>query len=181
MSLNIIEGNFIRLGNFEEKFFEIIVKHQWDIDYFRPLSWDTFHPYSADDWKDFVGDTTTNSRFLFAIIDKQKDEFIGWTSLSDIQFKNRVADLSIAILNAENRKRGLGKDTLTVVLNYAFYELGLHKVKLSVHSNNLPAIGLYNSAGFIQEGIDREALYQDGKWLDVYNYGMLSSEWMNRE
>ena len=29
-----------------------------------------------------------------------------------------------------------------------------------------------------KEGIDREALFQDGKWLDIYNYGILQKEWL---
>lgn len=180
MVKNIIEGKFIKLGNFEEEFFKIIVENQWDIKFFRPLSWDTFHPYTIEDWKNFVGDSDTNSRFLFAIINKESKEFIGWTSLSDIQFKNRVADLSMAILKEDNRNRGLGKDALNVILNFAFYELGLHKVNLSVHSNNIPAIKLYSSAGFVKEGTDREALFQDGNWLDVYYYGIIDSEWVNK-
>lgn len=180
MNKNIIEGKYIKLGHFEEDFFRVIAENQWDINFFRPLSWDTFHPYTIEDWKNFVGESDTNSRFLFAVIDKDRKEFIGWTSLSDIQFKNRVADLSIAILREENRNRGLGRDTLNVLLNFAFYELGLHKVKLSVHSNNTPAIKMYETAGFVKEGIDRQALYQDGNWLDVYYYGILDFEWINK-
>lgn len=86
----------------------------------------------------------------------------------------------MAILKEDNRNRGLGKDALNVILNFAFYELGLHKVKLSVHSNNIPAIKLYSSAGFVKEGTDREALFQDGNWLDVYYYGIIDSEWVNK-
>ena len=29
-----------------------------------------------------------------------------------------------------------------------------------------------------KEGIDREALFQDGQWLDIYNYGILQKEWL---
>lgn len=89
---------------------------------------------------------------------------------TDIQFKNRITDLSIAILKEDSKNRDFGKDALNVILNFAFYEKGLHKVKLSVHSNAILAIKLYSSIGFVKEETDRETLFQDRNWLDIYYY-----------
>ncbi|RXK50639.1 N-acetyltransferase, partial [Enterococcus faecalis] len=42
-----------------------------------------------------------DDRFLFAILENTTEEFIGWVSLSDVQLKNRGANLGIAILQKE--------------------------------------------------------------------------------
>lgn len=174
---NIIEGNKIVFSHFTDEYCEIITEKQWDNDFLRHLTWDSFHPWRLDEWKEFVGKTDSNSRFLFALLNKENNEFIGWISLSDVQFKNRGADLSIAIIDKENRNKGFGKDAIQMICNFAFFELGLHKIRLSVHANNIPAIRSYEAIGFKKEGIDREALFQDGTWLDVINYGILAQEW----
>ena len=36
---------------------------------------------------------------------------------------------------------------------------------------------LYPSRGFKLEGVEREANFVDGRWEDVYNMGILESEW----
>ena len=67
---------------------------------------------------------------------------------------------------------------MSLICKFAFYELGLHKIRLAVNSNNQKAIHVYEKVGFKKEGIDREALFQDGQWLDIYNYGILQKEWL---
>ena len=98
--------------------------------------------------------------------------------MSDVQLKNRGANLGIAILQKEQRGQGYGFEAVSLICKFAFYELGLHKIRLAVNSNNQKAIHVYEKVGFKKEGIDREALFQDGQWLDIYNYGILQKEWL---
>ncbi|MBM6614870.1 GNAT family N-acetyltransferase [Desemzia sp. RIT804] len=174
---NVIKGDKVYFSHFVEEYFGIIANAQWDNYFLRSLSWDAFHPWNIENWKQFEGDNDDNGRFLFALKEKEEDTFIGWVSLSDVQFKNRGAELSIAILDEKNRHKGYGTDALNLMCKFGFYELGLHKIRLSVHSNNEGAIKLYEKIGFKKEGIDREGLFQDGKWLDVYYYGLLLNDW----
>ena len=174
---NVIQGKKVYFSHFVEEYFEVIAKEQWDNHFLRSLSWDNIHPWNVETWKQFEGDNEDNNRFLFALKEIENHHFIGWVSLSEVQFKNRGAELSIAILGEKNRNKGYGTDALNLICQFAFYELGLHKIRLSVHSNNEAAIGLYEKIGFQKEGIDREGLFQDGKWLDVYYYGLLLEEW----
>ncbi len=50
---------------------------------------------------------------------------------------------------------------MSLICKFAFYELGLHKIRLAVNSNNQNAIHVYEKVGFKKEGIDREALFQE--------------------
>ena len=174
---NVIAGEKIYFTHFYEEDFEFLAEYQWDNEFLRHLTWDTFHPWNVETWKTFEGDPNDNERFMFAVRDLTTETFIGWVALSDVQLKNRGAELSLAIVPKTNRRQGFATDALNTICRFAFYELGLHKIRLSVHSNNEAAIKLYEKIGFQREGVDREGLFQDGKWLDVYYYGLLLTDW----
>ena len=175
---NVLKGKHIGFSHFREEYIEHIAKQQWDNELLRHLSWDALHPWGLEEWKDFTINKGEDDRFLFAILENTTEEFIGWVSLSDVQLKNRGANLGIAILQKEQRGQGYGFEAVSLICKFAFYELGLHKIRLAVNSNNQKAIHVYEKVGFKKEGIDREALFQDVQWLGIYNYGILQKEWL---
>jgi RimJ/RimL family protein N-acetyltransferase len=67
------------------------------------------------------------------------------------------------------------------LLDYAFYELNLHRISLKVYSMNEKAIHLYKKLGFKEEGVSREVLFREGKWHDLIHMGVLSGEYSNNK
>jgi RimJ/RimL family protein N-acetyltransferase len=65
-------------------------------------------------------------------------------------------------------------------LNYAFSELNMHRIQLTVFSYNERAIALYERLGFRREGTHREQILRDGKRYDMYLYGLLRREWVDQ-
>lgn len=116
----------------------------------------------------------------FAIRKKDTDELIGLTILDGILWNNGTCHVSIEIGEPSHRSRGYGREAMELVLDFAFQELNLHAVSLTVFSYNEPAIRLYEKLGFTKEGVRREYLHRDGKRHDLYLYGMLRREWEAR-
>ena len=115
--------------------------------------------------------------FLFAVRSLDNDELIGYVELDGILWTHRVSGVSIAIGEAKYRGQGYGYEVMQLVLRFAFDELNLHRVQLTVFSYNERAIALYEKLGFQREGVYREYLQRDGKRYDMYLYGLLRSEW----
>ena len=107
--------------------------------------------------------------------DISKPPLIGTISLK-IDWKNKNAELGIAIWNKDFWNRGYGTDAIRVLLKYAFLELGLHKVWLRVFEFNSRAIKCYEKAGFKKEGVLREMLYRDNQWHNIIVMGILKDE-----
>lgn len=122
------------------------------------------------------GDTT----FLFGIRPLTGDDLIGLLELDGIAWSNGTAFVSIAIGDEENRGKGYGREAMQLVLDFAFRELNLHRVCLTVFSYNPAAINLYESLGFIREGAYREHLHRDGQRHDMILYGLLRHEWQEK-
>jgi RimJ/RimL family protein N-acetyltransferase len=67
---------------------------------------------------------------------------------------------------------------MTLALDFAFKELNLHRIQLTVYSYNTRAIRMYEKLGFQLEGNYREYLLRDGQHYDMLLYGLLSHEWL---
>ncbi len=76
---------------------------------------------------------------------------------------SHVGVLGIAIME-KYRNRGIGRKMLTMALELARDKFEI--VTLSVFSNNLPAIHLYRSLGFIEYGLLPKGLKRDGRYFD---------------
>jgi RimJ/RimL family protein N-acetyltransferase len=90
---------------------------------------------------------------------------------------NGYADLAIAIGENELRGKGLGQNAMKLVLEFAFHELNLHRVQLTVFDYNIQAIKLYEKLGFKHEGMYRDFIQRDGKRYNMHLYGHLQNEW----
>jgi RimJ/RimL family protein N-acetyltransferase len=94
---------------------------------------------------------------------------VGQVGLVDINLYDKNAALYIVIGEADYRGKGIGKQAIQYILNYAFNDLDLHKVWLDVHVENLAGVKCYTNSGFIEEGrfID-QVLYSDGHYGDEF-------------
>jgi RimJ/RimL family protein N-acetyltransferase len=80
-------------------------------------------------------------------------------------------------LRRDYRDRGLGGEAVRLVLAHAFGTVGLHRVELEVYAFNPRAQSVYERAGFVREGVRRDALYWDGEYTDAITMAILAHDW----
>ncbi len=114
---------------------------------------------------------------LFGIRLLDDDALIGDVRITEIEWSNQVAGLSIGIGERNKWSRGYGREAMELVLAFAFRELNLRRVQLTVFDYNERAIALYERLGFRREGVFREFGQRDGERYDMYLYGLLRREW----
>lgn len=119
----------------------------------------------------------SESAFRFGIRLHHSDDLIGLVDLDSIVWTSGVGWLAIGIGEPLYRGQGYGSEAMALLLRFAFHELNLHRVQLTVFSYNLRAIHLYERLGFVREGVMREFLYRDRQHFDVVLYGLLAREW----
>jgi diamine N-acetyltransferase len=101
---------------------------------------------------------------------------IGNLGLHGINWKDRSAELGIAIGEKAYWNQGYGTDAIRTLLGLAFRELNLHRVFLRVDADNARAIRCYEKAGFQREGTSREAVFSEGSYRDQHVMSILESE-----
>jgi RimJ/RimL family protein N-acetyltransferase len=114
---------------------------------------------------------------LWAIALNQNDQCIGHAGLYQIDPRVGKAEFGILIGDASLHGRGIGRQVSAAIVTYAFQQLRLHKVSLTVLATNARARGLYERLGFRIEGTLRDDQWRNGRFIDVVVMSLLESEW----
>jgi RimJ/RimL family protein N-acetyltransferase len=80
-------------------------------------------------------------------------------------------------LAAEYRGQGYATEAARALIDYGFHSLGLHRVHADTNGDNRASRRVMERLGMRREAQLRDAVYEDGKWVDRVIYGMLAEEW----
>jgi len=108
-------------------------------------------------------------------VNQNGGEIDGYVILRGLSEDSRSIELKRVVVATPGR--GVGRRILTEILRIAFRELGAHRLFLDVFEDNARARHLYESLGFKQEGVMREAAQRDDRWFDLHLMSMLESEY----
>ncbi len=115
----------------------------------------------------FGGDGT---RLEFAVVNLE-GEYVGNVNLHSIDQKNGTFFISFYFLSRE-RKKGYASNAVALIVYYAFNELRLNKLNVCVNEGNEDSAKLIKKIGCKPEGIWRENVFYDGKYVNVELYGL---------
>jgi RimJ/RimL family protein N-acetyltransferase len=116
----------------------------------------------------------------YFIIEDLEGKAIGRIEFERLSMIERSAEVMILIGEPDARDRGLGSDAMVALLGYLFRQRDLHRVYLTVLSDNQAAIRSYKKVGFAVEGVLREDMFFGGKGHDQLVMSMLSEEYVRR-
>lgn len=136
------------------------------------------YPTSRTSLEEFVGKIATPSfSELILGIEIEPKELIGYISLKRTRPEERNAGFGVAI-RREHWSQAYGRDATNTLLRFAFDEMNLHRVTLTVLDYNERAQRMYQACGFREEGRLREAKYREGRYCDEIVMGVLKSEYL---
>ncbi len=108
---------------------------------------------------------------LTAIIRLDDDTPVGWIDLFNADPTNQKAEAAMAI--PDERGRGLAGEAAKSFLAMVFEAWGFNRITCRILASNQYAIRCAKLFGFVQEGIERQSIYRDGKFEDVIVFSML--------
>ncbi|MFZ6026226.1 MAG: GNAT family N-acetyltransferase [Chloroflexota bacterium] len=109
---------------------------------------------------------------------EENDRLLGFARLSSVEWANGHANqLSLAIADPADRRKGYGSEALSLLLRFAFAELNLHRVTARIPEHNAIALAFFQKFGFVEEIRRRKALRIDGNAWDEISMGLLQREW----
>lgn len=111
------------------------------------------------------------------VIETKEDGAVGIATLTDIDWKNRMAEHGIKIDNKKNRGKGIGTDTVMALMRYAFDELGLNRLNGAWFPENYQSKKMYMKCGWKEEGIRRDYIYKNGHYRDLVQSGVLAKDY----
>ena len=118
----------------------------------------------------------TGKAVQFIILRKDTGMPIGSVYLRDIDRTHHKAEYGVFIGEKDALGKGFGTQAARLMIQYAFENLGLHKLMLRVLAENLPAIKSYENAGFVREAYLRDEVFLEGRYQDVIYMAVICNE-----
>lgn len=110
-------------------------------------------------------------------IHADEDKLIGLAYVVNISEANKHCTVGITIGDRDYWGEGYGRDALSVLLDYCFNEIGMHRVSTETFEYNEAWRKLVRDAGFQRDGIERDYLYREGEYYDKEIYSILAEEY----
>jgi RimJ/RimL family protein N-acetyltransferase len=113
---------------------------------------------------------------LYGIEVRDEDRLIGLVRLRDAEPETGCAELDIYLGEKDHWGRGYATDALRTMCRHGFDTMRLHKISLTVVTENEAAHHIYEKVGFVEEGRLRQSFRRDGLWYDQFAMGLLKEE-----
>ena len=126
-----------------------------------------------------LGTTRARSDALFVIevIEGASTKPIGNCGLHQIDSKDHNANFGIIIGEKDYWSKSYGTEAAKLVINYGFQQLNLHRIYSNAVAFNERSIKLHKKIGFREEGCLRQAMFKNGQYHDLLQFGILREEW----
>ena len=131
-------------------------------------------PYTLELAKQYVQDVQTSRRDLvLAIIAKASGAHIGNISLQKINTVDQNAEYAIILGDKNYWGKGIAKEASQMIIRHGFDALNLHRIYCGTSAANMPMQKLAAALGFSEEGRRKEAMFKNGAFVDMIEYGLL--------
>ena len=142
------------------------------------------YPYTPKDAKWFVNNCIEESKkkpregYELAIVLPPGKDVVGIVGLTNVHEFTGTAVMGYW-LGQDYWRKGYMFEAVREMLRFAFEDLKLRRVNISVYTQNKASKALIEKLGFRYEGtkIKSDRVKSTGKIVDAHIYGMLKSEW----
>lgn len=132
--------------------------------------------YTHEDIKKWIQFHNSNPNELLLVVeDLDKGKLIGHVGLYDIDRIARKTEFGILIADDESRGKGYGTKATSIMVDYAFNVLGMHKVTAKILNENIPSISMFKKCGFSIDGCLRDDVYKNDRFYDVICMSILNN------
>jgi len=119
----------------------------------------------------------SSAQFVMEAIEGASVKSIGTCGLHEIDSKDRKAVFGMVIGEKDYWGKTYGTEAARLLINYGFRQLNLHRISSTALAFNERSIRLHKKVGFQEEGRLREAMFKNGQYHDLVQFGLLSQEW----
>ena len=175
-----IESERLILRRFEASDLAPFVAYRNDPEVARYQSWDSCDEHEA---RAFIREMASERPgvpgewFQFAVEPKVTGGLIGDCAIRVDEQEPYRAEFGFTLAR-DHQGRGFASEAASRLLDYAFDDLGLHRVVAIADCRNTPSWALLERIGMRREGHFLENVWFKGEWADEYLYAVLKDEWL---
>lgn len=158
-----------------------------DDEVFRYISWaQPTLEETADSLRDAMEAARATPRrdYELAVTLRDTGEVVGQVTLKTDRYipriRQRTSELGY-MLRRDCWGRGIATEASRLLLDFAFGDLGLHRVFAVVDEDNPASIRVVEKLGFRREARHVKDAFHQGEWFTTLIYAVLEDEWRGRQ
>ncbi len=117
-----------------------------------------------------------NMNVVLGIIDRESAKHIGNVALQQINWISKNAEFAILLGDKAFWGKGMGEEAARLIVSYGFERLNLHRIYCGTIKGNMGMKKLAKKLCMTEEGRRREAIFKNGEYFDIIEYGVLRKE-----
>lgn len=117
--------------------------------------------------------------YLQPVIRDEHGTFVGTLYLELKSVDDRAAEIGWILLPSA-QGHGYAAEAASLLLDFCFDQLGLHRVYAELDPRNTASVALCLRLGMRHEGHFVEDMFLKGEWTDTGRYAILDREWSQR-
>ena len=174
--MRYLESERLLIKPVEEEDIYQLLEFRWDKDIMKYLIHD---PISKQQQLEWFRNLSKKDLVLSIFLKGEEGlELVGTIGLYNINWVHRLATWRIR-LSPVVQGKGIGYEASSMVLEYGFKTLNLHKMQSSSFADNKAIVKLLQKLGCKEEGLLKSHFYNDGEYLDVILFGLHKSDFLN--
>jgi RimJ/RimL family protein N-acetyltransferase len=175
---NLFRGSLVRLAALTAEDVGTMVLWYQSAEFLRLFDSRPAYPKTEEELKEWLAELRKDERtFAFAVRPLEGSELLGYLEVDGVDWQHGECGMGLGFGDQVHWGRGYGQEATELGLRYAFHELNMHRVTITVFEYNERSIALAEKIGFQREGVFRERLQRDGQRYDMLLYGLLRHEW----
>jgi len=172
--MNTLKGTYINLRAIEPT--DLTFLYQIEND---ELFWEvsnTQKPFSKYLLKQYLENAQQDiyeAKQLRLLIEDKNETPIGLIDLFDFEPKHKRAGIGI-IIHQEYQDKGFAKESLELLIDFAFTHLDLHQLYANITEDNSKSLGLFETLSFQKTGTKKDWIYANGNFKNELTYQLIN-------
>lgn len=126
-------------------------------------------------WCRDLADRSSGKQATWHAVDRETGLFVANVSLFEIDADHATAKIGYRVL-PDARRRGIGREALAAVTEWAFAELGIFRIQLEHAVPNIGSCRVAEGAGYRLEGVLRSSYALEGERYDEHLHARLATD-----
>jgi RimJ/RimL family protein N-acetyltransferase len=115
-------------------------------------------------------------RFVIEVREGDDWHRAGTMGFKRVNKRSRIAHLERLAVHPDFRGRHLGDVAARLFQRHLIFDLGFHRLQMEIYGYNERAQRHAERAGWIKEGVKRQAYLRDDEWVDGVMYGIVRDD-----
>jgi RimJ/RimL family protein N-acetyltransferase len=125
--------------------------------------------------KAFIALWEQDNAYVFYVLDETNNQIVGIALLNQIYRLHQIGNLAYVVRTSRTGE-GIATEAARLVAQYGFEKLGLQRIEIVVHKDNVPSLKVAQKLGALREALLRNRLLLHSVPSEAYLHSLIPTD-----